>query len=87
MTRLLTRAEVVRLYGLSKRFLELAAVRGDGPPYIRAGGRALYDRLDLERWLASRRRRSTSDPGPTPEEAERIARERLAEADGTRGSG
>lgn len=87
MKRLLTRAEVVRVYGLGRRFLELSAGRGGGPPFVKAGGRALYDRLDLERWIASRRRRSTSDPGPTPEEAERLARERLAEAGGTGGGG
>ena len=35
-----------------------------GPPYYKVGRRVLYDRTDLDRWLDSKRRLSTSDPGP-----------------------
>jgi predicted DNA-binding transcriptional regulator AlpA len=38
---------------------------GGGPPYIALGRRRIrYRRADLDAWLESRTRRSTSDPGP-----------------------
>lgn len=30
--------------------------RGDGPPYIKVGGRVLYKRADVSAWEARRRR-------------------------------
>ncbi len=50
-------------------FLKLAAstlckmrCRGGGPPYSKSGARiVVYDRADLEGWLHSRKRMSTSD--------------------------
>lgn len=37
-------------------------LRGDGPLYSKAGRRAVvYDKRDLDAWLDSRKRRSTSD--------------------------
>jgi len=39
-------------------------LRGDGPSYLKAGRRiVIYDARDLEAWLDTRRRQSTSDPG------------------------
>jgi len=39
-------------------------LRGDGPPFCKAGPRAIvYNRDDLDQWLTDRRRRSTSDEG------------------------
>lgn len=38
-------------------------VQGGGPPFIKMGGRIRYDVEDLDAWLESRRRRSTSDEG------------------------
>lgn len=50
--------------GLSPSTLAKMRLRGDGPPYSKAGRRAVvYDVSDLEAWLASRRRTSTSDHG------------------------
>ena len=41
-------------------------LRGDGPIYAKAGPRVVvYDRADLESWLAARKRLSTSDRGAT----------------------
>lgn len=34
---------------------------GGGPPFIKMGRRVIYDRKDLDAWLAARKRRSTSD--------------------------
>lgn len=44
----------------------LAKMRWDGssPPYFKIGRQVVYDPVDLDAWLAVRRRRSTSDPGP-----------------------
>lgn len=50
--------------GLSHRTLEAYRVSGEGPPYIKHGGPrsglVLYTPADLDAWLASRRRRNTS---------------------------
>jgi len=35
--RLMTRAEVQTHFGLTQRFLEVSAVRGDGPPMVKIG--------------------------------------------------
>lgn len=51
--------------GLSPRTFEKYRVIGGGPPFIRLGRRAIaYDTADLDSWMASQRRQSTSDSGP-----------------------
>ena len=50
--------------GLSDSTLAKMRLRGDGPTYSKAGPRiVVYDVADLDAWLASRRRRSTSEEG------------------------
>ena len=62
--RLLNRDEVEVLFGISRRYLEVSAVRGDGPPMIRVGSRMVRYRVaDLRGWLDARRVTSTSDRG------------------------
>ena len=61
--QLLNRMEAAGFLSISHRTLEKWAVTGDGPPFYKLGGRVLYDQSDLEDWIASRRRVSTSDPG------------------------
>ncbi len=63
--RLLSRVEVEHFFGIPKRFLEIAAVRGDGPPMVKIGARMVRYRVgDLRDWLAARTVRSTSQkPG------------------------
>lgn len=59
--RLLTRDDIQTEYGLSRRWLELAATRGDGPPMRRISARMVrYERGELEAWLAARTVTSTS---------------------------
>ena len=59
---LLSRDDIEREYGRTKRWLELAAARGDGPPMIRLGWRTVrYRRADFEAWLESRTVRSTAE--------------------------
>ena len=48
---------------LSPRTLEKWRIVGGGPAFIRVGGRVFYSRRDLDQWLVSCRRRSTSDQG------------------------
>jgi predicted DNA-binding transcriptional regulator AlpA len=60
--RLLSRDDIQDEYGLSRRWLELAALRGDGPPMRKISARMVrYERAEFEGWLAARRVVSTSD--------------------------
>ena len=40
--RLLSRPEVHTHFGLTQRFLEVAAVKGNGPPFIKLGRSVRY---------------------------------------------
>ena len=61
--QLLSRAEVFGEFGLTRRWLELAALTGDGPPYVRISRRLVrYQRAVLQAWIAARTRTSTSQP-------------------------
>lgn len=61
--RILRTADAARLVGLSESSLEKLRCRGDGPAFIKIGSRAVgYLVTDLDDWLQSRRRRSTSEP-------------------------
>lgn len=54
------------MVGLSISTLNKMRLRGDGPPFVKLGARAVgYPLESVTAWLASRMRRSTSDPGPT----------------------
>lgn len=58
--RLLSRAEVEVSFGLSRRFLEVSAVRGDGPPMVKIGRSVRYRAGDVRGWIEARRVTSTS---------------------------
>ena len=50
--RLLSRDEIEAEYGISRRWLELAAISGEGPPFIKVSPRMVrYRRNQLEKWL------------------------------------
>ena len=51
--RLLSRSEVHSYFGLSQRFLEVSAVRGDGPPMVKIGRSVRYRAGDLRTWIES----------------------------------
>lgn len=51
--RLLTRAEVEARFGVSKRYLELAACRGEGPKLVRIGRSVRYRPADIRAWIES----------------------------------
>lgn len=63
MTRLLSTREEAKKLGISHRTLEGLRLKGGGPPFVKLGRSVRYDETDVDMWLASRRRRSTSDPG------------------------
>lgn len=49
--RLKTRQEIADLYGISRRYLEVAACRGEGPPMIKIGRSVRYRPSDVVAWL------------------------------------
>lgn len=50
---LLTRTDVETHFGISKRFLEVSATRGDGPPRIKIGRSVRYRVGDIRDWIDS----------------------------------
>lgn len=60
-TRLMTRDEVAETYGVSKRHLELAPSRGDGPAFVRIGRSVRYRPIDVEAWLEANLVRPASE--------------------------
>jgi predicted DNA-binding transcriptional regulator AlpA len=51
-TPLLTRPQIAKYLGLSAGHLAHAAIRGEGPPFIRVGPRAIrYDIAAVRNWL------------------------------------
>jgi predicted DNA-binding transcriptional regulator AlpA len=65
---LLKETQVAKLLEVSHRTLQSWRVEGKGPPYRELSKRCIrYDRDEVMRWLTTRRRRSTSDPGPETE--------------------
>jgi hypothetical protein len=45
---------------VSTSFLNKARLTGDGPEFLKLGRKIVYEKSALDAWLASRRRRSTS---------------------------
>lgn len=54
--------EAAKYLGISDSTLAKWRVRGDGPPHAKLGGIVIYDLNDLDDWLASLKRHSTSEP-------------------------
>lgn len=59
---LLTTMEAAALLGFTPRLLELRRSKGGGPKYVRISARGIRYRIeDLESWIASQIRSSTSE--------------------------
>ena len=59
---LLSRDDIQEEYNLTRRWLELAALSGDGPPMVRLSRRMIrYQRGAFEDWLSARTVHSTSE--------------------------
>jgi predicted site-specific integrase-resolvase len=56
-----TTEESARFLRIQKQTLEAWRLRGTGPAFLKLGRRVLYRREALERFMAERERRSTSD--------------------------
>lgn len=50
-SRLLDRREVEEHYGITKRFLEVAASKREGPAMVRIGRLVRYRASDIEAWI------------------------------------
>ena len=62
---LLTENQAAELLQLTPRALQAWRYQGRGPRYVKISARAIrYQLDDLQKWIAKRLRRSTSDPGP-----------------------
>ena len=59
--KLLSREEVEVIYGIAKRFLEIAACKGGGPVFVKVGRLTRYRAQDIEDWIARHRFSSTSE--------------------------
>ena len=54
-THLMSREDIEAEYGITRRWLELAAHRGEGPPMLKISGRMVrYRRADFESWLQAK---------------------------------
>jgi hypothetical protein len=60
---LIPNEEMPERYGNSPSFWNKARVAGEGPEFIKLGRRVYYAPSAVEKWLATKRRTSTSDPG------------------------
>ena len=63
LPRYLRTPEAARIVGLSIRTLEKHRIYGTGPRYLKLGGRVVYKLEDLQTWVESGAKASTSDPG------------------------
>lgn len=52
--------------GLAQTTLAKLRCVGGSPAFMKLGRRVLYDRADLDTWLAARRAKSTSDAARLP---------------------
>ena len=63
LPRYLRTPEAARIVGLSIRTFEKHRIYGTGPRYSKLGGRVVYKLEDLQVWVESGAKASTSDPG------------------------
>jgi predicted site-specific integrase-resolvase len=61
MIDLLDTKAVARTLGIARQTLARWRVEGISPPFVKCGSKVMTRRDDLEAWLASRTRHSTSD--------------------------
>ena len=62
--RMLSAPEAASYCGSSSSTFAKLRLYGGGPVYVKLGRRVVYNPDDLDAWLASRRRTSTSDEVP-----------------------
>ena len=57
----LTERELEKRTGRSVKCWQRDRMTGNGPPFIRCGGKVLYDCSDFKTWMNARKVQSTSD--------------------------
>jgi hypothetical protein len=87
---LLRTGQAASRLGLSERYLEILRVRGDGPPFVNFGRCVRYRPFDLDRWVETRLRRSTSErfdagSGAFPANRQNRQRRKIGQASSFRG--
>lgn len=60
-SRYLDSAEAAAYLNVSRSMLAKRRLTGDGPSYSKLGKRVIYALVDLDRWVADLKRRSTSE--------------------------
>ena len=60
---LMSEGDAAKALALSPRTMEGKRLRGDGPPFVKLGGRVLYRPSDLAAWVEANVRTSTSEAG------------------------
>jgi len=63
VVELLSPTKSADLLGCKKNTLAIWRLKGTGPVFVRVGSRVMYAREDLEKFIATRKRCSTSDVG------------------------
>jgi predicted DNA-binding transcriptional regulator AlpA len=61
--RMLGTIDAAAYVGLAVQTLAKMRVSGESPPFYKLGRQVLYDRAELDEWVTTRKRRSTSDTG------------------------
>lgn len=69
MKKLQSRTEAARGMGVKPHTLAVWALKGFGPPVVKIGSRAMYDEADIEKFIESRKRASTSAEFPNADAA------------------
>ncbi len=59
--RYITETQLEQLTQRNKKSWQRDRITGNGPKFIRAGGKILYDLRDVEEWLEARKFASTSE--------------------------
>jgi hypothetical protein len=60
-SRYLDSAEAAAYLNVSRSMLAKRRLTGDGPSYSKLGKRVIYALVDLDKWVAELKRRSTSE--------------------------
>lgn len=63
MVTLINEREAAEMIGASVRTMQQWRLRGTGPPFRKLSRMVRYSVRDIEIWVDSQRRTSTSDPG------------------------
>jgi hypothetical protein len=71
--KLLRPKAVDEIYDISEGHQAKMRCSGNGPEYIKLGSKIYYEEAAIERWLSTKRRTSTSDPGPALHEEDAAA--------------